>query len=239
MPSRLIPFPSFPIDGQRRYQLSPRAKRSFHTILDAAAIIDPADSRTSRVAFESAAGDGGHQLTLSFEHPLIGGKLEEKLTLVTDGDGLRATQFVRSAWNNDQQRVRHEEVDFGDGILPLPPETYPEVAVPFLIPWFPIDGKQRDVYAWINDRFVARIMFKRVGTTKLTLGSRTLPAVELVMFPDINDWVHLGRVISRMVQPFLPKYRLWCAPEPPFEILRFEGPYGPPGAPEVVLELAE
>ena len=59
----------------------------------------------------------------------------------------------------------------------------------------------------------------------------------MVMFPDINDWIHLGKVITRMIRPFVPKYRVWYAPEPPFHMLRFEGPYGPPGAPEVILEL--
>jgi len=42
-----------------------------------------------------------------------------------------------------------------------------------------------------------------------------------------------------MVYPFVPKYRMWFAPKPPHTVLRFEGPYGPPGAPEIVLELVE
>jgi hypothetical protein len=32
---------------------------------------------------------------------------------------------------------------------------------------------------------------------------------------------------------------MWFEEAAPYRCLRFEGPYGPPGAPEVVLELAE
>jgi hypothetical protein len=61
-------------------------------------------------------------------------------------------------------------------------------------------------------------------------------AIEVVMYPDLNDWVRLGSVLSRLAKPFIPKYHMWFSPESPHDLLRFEGPYGPPGAPEIVLE---
>ncbi len=233
MQSRLIPTPDFPIDCERRYRLSPRKKRAFHTILDASQIIDPSDERNSLVTITSDAST----ITMSFAHPIIGGQIKEKLVLGKDGDGLKMTSLERNVFTADDRQVRSELVDFTDPTLPLPPETYPEVAVPFMAAWFPLDGKLRDVYAWINDRFVARIQFKSLGKKTVKLPGGSQPAIEMLMFPDINDWIHLGKVITRMIRPFVPKYRVWFAPEPPFHVLRFEGPYGPPGAPEIVLEL--
>ena len=43
------------------------------------------------------------------------------------------------------------------GTIPLPEAVYPEVTLPFLLRWQPFDGKTRDLFAWINDRFVARV----------------------------------------------------------------------------------
>jgi hypothetical protein len=49
--------------------------------------------------------------------------------------------------------------------------------------------------------------------------------------------VPLGALLGKLSKPFVPKYRMWYEPEPPFSVLRFEGPYGPPGSIEIVLEL--
>jgi hypothetical protein len=59
------------------------------------------------------------------------------------------------------------------------------------------------------------------------------------MYPDINDWVKLGSVVTKLIKPFLPKYHMWFSPRggAAHALVRFEGSYGPPGAPEIVLEL--
>jgi len=235
-----IPVPSFPVTQERRYKLSPRPKKSFHTVLDAADMIDSSTDRTSLVRIETAppSGAGESELVIRFEHPLKDGRIDEELRLAPTPDGLTTSRFLRSVYFADGRRVRNEEVDFAAGALPLPAATYPEVAVPFLVPWDPHDGKERAVFAWVCDRFVARIRYKSLSRKQVTVPAGTLDCMEFMMYPDLNDWVHLGRVITRMIRPFLPKYRIWAAPEPPFHIIRFEGSYGPPGAPEIVMELA-
>ncbi len=45
-------------------------------------------------------------------------------------------------------------------------------------------------------------------------------------------------VLETLAKPLLPKYRMWFEVAKPNRVVRFEGPYGPPGAPEIVLELA-
>ena len=59
------------------------------------------------------------------------------------------------------------------------------------------------------------------------------------MYSDLNDWVSLGAIVTKLARPLLPKYRMWFDAEAPHGVLKFEGPYGPPGAPEIVLELAQ
>jgi len=57
------------------------------------------------------------------------------------------------------------------------------------------------------------------------------------MYPDLNDWVKMGTALTKLAKPFLPRYSMWYEPAAPNRLLRFEGSYGPPGAPEIILEL--
>jgi len=100
-------------------------------------------------------------------------------------------------------------------MLPLPDGTYPEVALPFLAGWLPLHRERASLFAWINDRFVARMYLEATGTRKLALPCGERKALEVVMYPDLNDWVHLGPVLTRLARPFLPKYRMAYDVAPP------------------------
>jgi hypothetical protein len=229
----LIRRPSYPIASSRRYRLTAREKTSFQTVLSADDMVDSGGTRTTAVTFEEAEGE----VRLSFEFPLAKGCIRETLTLADDAGQLRSASLVRSVFNLSETRVRHEEINFADSTIPLPEASYPEVALPFLLSFQPLDRKTRDLFAWINDRFVARVEYLSKGETSLRLPSGKVRAIKAIMYPDFNDWVRLGKVLNKLAYPFLPKYHMWFNPEPPHEVLRFEGPYGPPGAPEVVMEL--
>ncbi len=232
----LISRPSYAIASTRRYRLSPLAKRSFNTALDAADIIAKDGDQTSQVRIEAdATGD----ISIHFDHPLLRGTIRESLTLQATTSGLKSRHLKRVVTNQDEEVVRTEEVHFHSGILPLPGPSYPEVMLPFLLSWQPFDKKRRTLYAWINDRFVAKVQYESIGRTRIVHGGKKRDAWEMVMWPDLNDWVSLGRVLTKLSYPFVPKYRMWFDPKEPHAVLRFEGPYGPPGAPEVMLELVE
>lgn len=231
---RLISRPRFEVSSERSYCLSPRGRKSFHTVLDAGDMLDPASPRRSSVRISQRNGD----LALRFEHPIKAGSICENLQLKVSDDAVRCDHLERAVFNEAGRRVRYEEIVFADSTVPLPPAVYPEVALPFLLSWQPFDGRTRDLYAWINDRFVARVEYQTQGETRLQLPGGPRRAVAMLMYPDLNDWVRLGKVLTRLARPLVPKYRIWFAPTAPFEVLRFEGPYGPPGAPEVVMELA-
>src|SRR5207248_8634278 len=108
--------------------------------------------------------------------------------------------------------------------------------LPFLLRWQP-PGPKRYFYAWIVDRFVAKVYYEIGKPVKLDVPAGSFDAVEAVMYPDLNDWVNLGSGISSLAKPLLPKYRMWFERAAPHRVVKFQGPYGPPGAPEIVLEL--
>src|ERR1700734_2684539 len=75
-----------------RYVATPRAKRSFHTILDAGEIFD---SRAPSVVTTRVGSESGARLVeIKTEHQIRGGKISESLELSGDGQ-LRALRLER------------------------------------------------------------------------------------------------------------------------------------------------
>jgi hypothetical protein len=230
-----IPVPKSGFEGTSRYSIRPREKRAFNSVLDAAKIIAAGDRPESVVTIRS---DGNDVLFEADHRAMMSGLIREEVRYSPTGEGLVLRSLSRLVVQAEGQPARTELVhDFHHEKTGLPFATYPEVTLPFLLGWFPLDGKRRSLYAWINDRFVAKVYLESAGRSSLTLPIGTREAIEVVMYPDLNDWVSLGSVLSRLAKPFIPKYHMWFEPAAPHGLLRFEGPYGPPGAPEIVLEL--
>jgi hypothetical protein len=230
-----IPLPPAEFVGTTRYAIFPREKRAFHSVLDAHKILAGTSDPVSEVRY-SRAGD---EVVVALEHPIAGGLLREEVRLGSLGDGLVMRALSREMFDAGGQVMRRELVpDFRHDALGLPLATYPEVALPFLLGWVPLDGQRRSVYAWINDRFIAKVYVEVDGRHSISIRGTAHDTVEVIMYPDLNDWIPMGAMITRLVKPFVPKYRMWYARQAPHPLVRFEGPYGPPGAPEVVLEVA-
>jgi hypothetical protein len=229
----LIPCPRDACLTRLDFRLEARPKRSFNTVLDANRLLDPNDARTSEVHLSKI----GDKLRIDTLHPIRGGAIAETYSADVTARGLRSESLVRRLLEGERE-VRKEEVDFTSRLLELPETTYPEVLMPFLLNSFPLDGKKRSLHSWINDRFVARTYFEVSGKTTLQIGGARVEAYDTILYPDLNDWVSLGAVATKIAKPLLPKYRMWYSVEAPHALLRFEGPYGPPGAPEVVLTRA-
>lgn len=213
------------------YVANPRAKKSFNTVLDAAELFD-ANGR-SRVKTTVSAG----KVVIETDHALRGGAIRETLELSTSA-GLAAMRFHRVLVDETGEPSREEKIDFTRGPLRLPGSTYPEVMLPFVLRWQPFDTERRSLHAWIVDRFVARVYCEWRGRGEITVPAGKIETLEMMMYPDLNDWVALGSMVNTLAKPLLPKYRMWFEAAPSRRVVRFEGPYGPPGAPEIVLELA-
>ncbi len=225
-----------PPDGYRRlaeYRIGPRAKRSFHGVLDANRLLPSSHDAATRVELVRR----GEHIELVVENPLRKGKMRDVLHADVRPGGVVARSLVRVLEGEDGAPIRREEVQrFSHDVFGFHEATYPEVAIPFLLPWVSLD-RRKSLYAWINDRFVPRVYLEESGRSSLTLPIGARRAIEIVMYPDLNDWVPLGALLTRLSKPFTPKYHMWFD-EKTRELVRFEGPYGPPGAAEIVFELA-
>lgn len=227
-----------PLHGEEtaRYVITARPHRSFHTVLDAHALLDPARTHLAIVTTRVTREGGGGRVEVSLEQHILGGVVRE--TLACDArPTLRAQRFTRSMLDDQGVECRSETVDFTRGPLRFPADTYPEVCLPFLLRGMPFDGQRRSVHAWIADRMVAKVYYEEHKASTLTVPAGRIEVREVSMYPDLNDWVKLGRVISELAKPMLPKYKLWYERAAPHRLVRFEGPHGPPGAPEIILEL--
>lgn len=227
-----IPAPPGDLVREVEYLARPREKRSFHTVLEAAALLG-----SGRRPLTVAASRNGDDVSMEMRIELAEGHIRETFRAEVAADGLRAHTMVRTVTDTSDAVVREERAEFKGRILALPRATYPEVMLPFMLGWFPQDGRRRSLYAWINDRFVARVYFESGKRTRIDLPGGRVDAVECVMYPDLEDWVPIGATLATLAKPFVPKYRMWIEPHSPWTLLRFEGPYGPPGAPEFVIEL--
>jgi hypothetical protein len=233
--SRIVTIPAPPpgFGGTAQFSLRAREKKSFNTVLDAHTLL----AKSVRPVSEAHFSEEGDEVVLRMEHPMADGRMREELRLAKGADGLVSRSLSRELVDAAGVVVRSENVpDFRHDKLGLPKAMYPEVALPFLLAWMPHDSERRSLYAWINDRFIAKVYVEVERKTSISLGARSHDVVELVMYPDLNDWVPLGAVLTRLAKPFLPKYHMWYERSAPHRLMRFEGPYGPPGAPELVLE---
>ncbi len=235
-PALLVP-PTLDREETSRYVIRARPRRMFHTVLDAADLVDPqrpgSSSTTTRVFREG----GRARLEFSTEQKLRSGTLVESLLCDADG-GLVARRFERTMTDDTGVETRHERADFGRGPVHLPRDTYPEVCLPFLLRWQPFDRTRRSVHAWIADRMVARVYYEVSGRSTIDVPAGRFDVWDVLMYPDLNDWVKLPRIVADLGKPFMPKYHMAYELRAPNRLVRFEGPYGPPGAPELVLELA-
>jgi hypothetical protein len=228
-----IPAPPPGFAGSLKFSLRAREKKSFNTVLDAHTLLGGSGPALS----EAHYSEEGDDVVLRMAHPIGEGRMSEEIRLARHSSGLVTRSLTRELLDGAGQTLRREHVpDFGHAKLGLPQAIYPEVALPFLLAWMPLDGQRRSVYAWINDRFIAKVYVEVEKRSSITVNGRSHEVVELVMYPDLNDWVPLGSMMTRLVKPFLPKYHMWYERAQPHRLVRFEGPYGPPGAPELVLE---
>lgn len=217
------------------YVVSPRSRSKFKTVLDAHQLFAGAahSSVTTRTR-RAAPGDLAYELDV--QHRLARVTMHDMLACRDEG-GLRPMSLDRRV-HVDGDDLRTQRVEFGGTHLGLPEASYPEVLLPFLLRGTPRDRHLRATYAYTADTFIARVYYETRSIQMVTVPAGTFKTHEVWMYPDLNDWIGLGAMLARLAKPLLPRYSVWLDVELPHRVVRFEGAYGPPGAPEVVLELA-
>jgi hypothetical protein len=223
-----------------RYHLRPRPKPQYHSVVDPQRLFGGAGRQGSVALFRTwTTNDSGS--TRMFFHTRL--ELPEGVADEQVGFGIRERLVVtesveRKVFNAQGRLVRDEHVDFHQGPYQFPLDLVPEVYAPFLMRVNPAPPQRRSFHSWISDRFVARIWYElRRKRVTVEVPAGRIECSEILMYPDLNDWVPLGNVLMALAKPLLPSYHVWLALDPPHPVIRFEGAYGPPGAPEVVVEL--
>lgn len=221
-----------PIQGTEiaEYQATPHPKPFFKTVLDSKRIFEGAKTTvTTKVE--------GDVLEIVSAHETPVGRIDETARLdVARGVAMRTLE--RTQKDVAGKIVREERVDFASSAVALPERTFPEVLLPFVLRGHSLAARDH-VYSWSVDRFVARVYFEAAKRgTSIRVPAGTFRTSHVVMYPDLNDWVPLGTMLTTLAKPLLPKYHMWFEEAPPHRVVRFEGAYGPPGAPELILELA-
>ncbi|HEY8078209.1 MAG TPA: hypothetical protein VIF62_28975 [Labilithrix sp.] len=212
-----------------RYRTRPRPKRAFHTVLDAAEMLSEGSSTVAKLEAENGA------LSLRVSIDLRRGRMED---VVEHDRAMTIRRLERRVAGVEGGASREEIVDFTSQTHMIPKNTYVDVSAPFLLGGSPFDGQSRAIYTWICDRFIAKVYYESRGKKMIDVPAGRFEAHEVVMYPDLNDWVSLPSIITKLSKPFLPKYHMWYETAAPHRLVFFEGPHGPPGAPEIVLELA-
>ncbi|MFO0551139.1 MAG: hypothetical protein U0271_22300 [Polyangiaceae bacterium] len=232
----LDPIPEPAWAGEKlEYQTRPRERRSFHTILDAAAVFPSVGHTTVEVHSDEETSTLVSSLEMREGH--ISERVGHARRAGSHGHTLSLLSLERKIFDKRDKPVRHEIVDFASQTHPLPACTYVDVSAPFLLGGQPFDKKSRSLYAWICDRFVARVYYESRGTSRIDVPAGSFATHEVIMYPDLNDWVSLPSIITKLSKPFVPKYHMWYETTAPHRLIAFEGPLGPPGAPELRLDL--
>lgn len=238
MNTPLFRFPDLPRGDEwatetLEYTVRPRPKSKFKTTIDAERLFSGAGRSTVTTRTRRDA------LELDVVHRLANVTMRDVFSC-RDEAGLRPVSLartVRHASTPDEAHARAVTVDFTSG-LEIPGASYPDVLLPFLLRGGVHEGQVRTVYSWTSDSFLARVYYERRKRHRVQVPAGTFECWEAWLYPDLNDWIALGSVITRLAKPLLPRYELWLEVAAPHRLIRFEGAYGPPGAPEVVLELA-
>ena len=216
------------------YRVRPRPQPKFHTVLNTKRLFGGEDGEAVvKTSVIPGAAEGAAAVHLDIRQRIGNLEVHDRFTSIKSGQGARAGRLERRIGE-----ARREDVDFTAGPFEFPAATYPEVLLPFLMRGQRFEvGHKRAAYSWSCDRFAARVYYESRGEQVIEVPAGQIKAHHVWMYPDLNDWVSLGSVITRLAKPLLPRYDLWFESDEPGRPVKYEGPYGPPGAPEVILEL--
>lgn len=204
-----------------RYLARPRGVSKFKTLFDAHRLFGKGGAQTTIVTRTRPPSDGEQVLELSMCTELPKMTMEDRFSATWD-NGLIAAKL-----ESRMGAARKSDVDFAASPFRFPSATYPEVLLPFLMRGQPRDDKVRATYAWTSDRFVARVYYESRKLTTIDVPAGTFEAHLVWMYPDLNDWIALGGLVTKLAKPLLPRYEMWFEVAPPHRVLRFEGAYGP------------
>ncbi len=154
------------------------------------------------------------------------------------GDRLRQTRLVREITKFSGEKALTYELNFDNLSKAYPEDTYALEVRTFLFRGLDMTRKSKFRYNWwTSEKAVVPWYIKPKSIRKIAVPAGTFNCYEIEMYIDIAGFVNRGGYLNKIVNPFMPDFSMYFDVTPPHHFVHYKGPIGPPGSPEVNLDL--
>jgi len=146
--------------------------------------------------------------------------------------------FTTKDRNPEGRIIREMGAAFDDPTLSYPPGTFPVFGLVQVMRGTPFQqGKRAVFYLWLAPTEIVRMRLEVVRQEKIQVPAGEFVCYLAEMKPDIRSIIPVGGLLSKLLQPFIPKYHLWFACDHAHPMVKFEGVLGGTGAAKHTIEL--
>jgi len=161
-------------------------------------------------------------------------------TLVEIGEYLRPISYNRMRRNPQGESIERWEFHFDDPSWNYTDDTYCMSSISLVFRSFIAQGsKEGSFHLWMSDQSVVRMRLRRMNKERVIIALGEFTCVKIRMVLDVQSVMPLGKVLALLVQPFMPEFYFWLWEQEPYPVMRAEGALGPPGAPQMLMEVVE
>ena len=159
---------------------------------------------------------------------------------VKDGR-LQQTRALREIIKFSGEKVIYHDVDFEGLGETIPEDSYTAEVMTFLFKGLTMTPKSKFSYHWwASDRSVFRMRLKVKKPKEITTSTGTYRFCPIELSPpNIAEFLNKGDYLNTIINPFLPDTIMYFDANPPHHFIYYKGSFGPPGSPEVNLELVK
>ncbi len=158
-----------------------------------------------------------------------------------EGDRLRQTRLLREVIKFSGGKALYYELNFDDLGSTYPPEdTYALEVRTFLFRGLDMTKKSKFHYNWwASEMAIIPRYIKTKKTKEITITAGTFNCYQIELFIDIGGFVNRGDYLNKIINPFLPDFIMYFDVNPPHYFVHYKGSVGPPGSPEVNMDLVK
>jgi hypothetical protein len=161
-------------------------------------------------------------------------------TLLEIGEYLKPISYNRLRRSPRGKPIERWEFHFDNPSWNYTDDTYCMSAVSLVFRSFIAQGsKESSFHLWMSDRSVVRMRLKRIHKERIRIALGEFTCVKIRMVLDVQSVMPVGKILALLVQPFMPEFYFWLWEEEPYPVLKAEGALGPPGAPQMLMEVVE
>jgi hypothetical protein len=162
----------------------------------------------------------------------------EQVTEILAGPELEPLGFTATDRNPQGRLIREMKVAFDDDTLAYPAGTFPVFGLVQVMRGASFQtGSRADFHVWVAPTEIFSMSLEVTGQAKVRVPAGEILCYAAEMKPDIRSIIPVGGLLSKLLQPFIPKYRFWFAADRSHPLVKFEGVLGAAGAAKHTIEL--